>query len=142
DAAPGQILCTSAPHAAVGERVWSRRRQPLLRKRGGRRVEVFELLEPITPTRAAETQDAVHAASRPEAPRGPTFRREGAYWTISFEGPFSRLPDSKGLRYLAQLLAHPGTEFHVLQLVAADRDVGNDARVPALVRQGLHLDGD
>jgi non-specific serine/threonine protein kinase len=49
------------------------------------------------------------------------FRREGGYWTIAFDGPVLRLPDSKGLRYLALLLAHPGTEFHVLQLVAADR---------------------
>jgi PAS domain S-box-containing protein len=147
EAAPGQILCTGATHAAVTDRVLSRRRETLLRKGGGRPVEVFELLEPITPARAAarpdgETAGAVIGASRPETPEGPTFRREGAYWTIAFEGPVSRLPDSKGLRYLAQLLAHPGTEFHVLQLVAADRDVGNDARVPALVRQGLHLDGD
>jgi hypothetical protein len=32
-----------------------------------------------------------------------------------------RLRDTKGLRHLAQLLAHPGREFHVIDLEAADR---------------------
>ena len=31
-----------------------------------------------------------------------------------------RVRDLKGMRYLAQLLAHPGREFHVLDLVAAE----------------------
>jgi hypothetical protein len=30
------------------------------------------------------------------------------------------LRDTKGLRHLAQLLAHPGREFHVIDLEAAD----------------------
>jgi hypothetical protein len=33
----------------------------------------------------------------------------------------ARLRDAKGLRHLAQLLAHPGREFHVIDLEAADR---------------------
>jgi hypothetical protein len=32
-----------------------------------------------------------------------------------------RLRDAKGLRYLAELLAHPGREFHAMDLEAADR---------------------
>jgi hypothetical protein len=32
-----------------------------------------------------------------------------------------RLRDAKGMRYLAQLMAHPGREFHAIDLEAADR---------------------
>ena len=48
------------------------------------------------------------------------FRREGDYWSVTFEGRTVRVRDLKGMRYLAQLLAHPGREFHVLDLVAAE----------------------
>jgi len=49
------------------------------------------------------------------------FRREGDYWSVVFEGHTARLRDSKGLRYLARLLAEPGRELHVLDLVALER---------------------
>jgi tetratricopeptide (TPR) repeat protein len=48
------------------------------------------------------------------------FRREGDHWLLVFEGRTERVRDLKGIRYLAQLLAHPGHEFHVLNLVAAE----------------------
>ena len=48
------------------------------------------------------------------------FRREGDYWSLMFEGRTVRVRDLKGMRYLARLLAHPGQEFHVLNLVAAE----------------------
>jgi tetratricopeptide (TPR) repeat protein len=48
------------------------------------------------------------------------FRREGDYWSVVFEGRTVHVRDLKGMRYLAQLLAHPGREFHVLDLVAAE----------------------
>ena len=44
------------------------------------------------------------------------FRREGDYWAVDFGRTF-RLHDAKGLRYLAVLLAQPGREVHVLDLV-------------------------
>jgi tetratricopeptide (TPR) repeat protein len=47
-------------------------------------------------------------------------RREGEYWSVVFEQRTVRVPDLKGVRYLAQLLAHPGREYHVLDLVAAE----------------------
>jgi tetratricopeptide (TPR) repeat protein len=71
----------------------------------------------------------LHAArtilERIEVPATPTtetnvFRREGDYWSVVFEGRTVRVRDLKGMRYLAQLLAHPGREFHVLDLVAAE----------------------
>ena len=49
------------------------------------------------------------------------FRREGDYWSVVFAGRTVRVRDLKGVRYLARLLADPGREFHVLDLVAAER---------------------
>ena len=54
------------------------------------------------------------------------FRREGDYWSLVFEGRTVRVRDLKGIRYLARLLAGPGREFHVLDLVAAE-----SGRLPA-----------
>ena len=47
------------------------------------------------------------------------FRREGEFWTIAYEGQTFRLRDVKGLRYIASLLASPGRDMHVLELVSA-----------------------
>ncbi len=52
--------------------------------------------------------------------RGSTFRREGEYWTVVYDGSLVRLRDSKGLGYLATLLANPGREFHVIDLEAEE----------------------
>jgi hypothetical protein len=41
-----------------------------------------------------------------------------------FEGRTVRVRDLKGMRYLARLLAHPGREFQVLDLVAAESGSG------------------
>jgi hypothetical protein len=46
--------------------------------------------------------------------------REGDYWTLDHVGALARLRHTKGLRYLAELLGRPGTEFHALQLIRAD----------------------
>src|SRR5215472_16215523 len=47
-----------------------------------------------------------------------TFRREGEYWTIRYEGRVIQIKHAKGLAYIAHFLAHPGREFHVTDLVA------------------------
>jgi tetratricopeptide (TPR) repeat protein len=49
---------------------------------------------------------------------GAVFKREGEFWTVSFEGGVARLKDSLGMRHIAALLASPGTERHVLELAA------------------------
>ena len=51
--------------------------------------------------------------------------RDGSWWTISSGGTSVRLPDTKGLRYLADLVAAQGQERHALDLV--DRVEGVDA---------------
>jgi hypothetical protein len=52
------------------------------------------------------------------------FRREGDYWSVIFDGHTVRVRDLKGMRYLARLLADPGREYHVLDLVAAETGHG------------------
>lgn len=60
-------------------------------------------------------------AASPEATRGSNvFRREGEVWSIRFEQDAFRLKDSKGLRYLAQLLGSPGREFLALELLTGE----------------------
>jgi hypothetical protein len=51
---------------------------------------------------------------------GDLFRQEGEYWTVVFDGSVVRLKDTKGMRYLARLLAHPGREFQAVDLEAAE----------------------
>jgi tetratricopeptide (TPR) repeat protein len=74
---------------------------------------------------ATQTTDpAARLARDPmeEQPAGDlsVFRREGDYWALVFAGRTVRMRDLKGMRYLARLLADPGREFHVLDLVAAE----------------------
>ena len=66
---------------------------------------------------AAATAAAAAAVAEIE---GNLFRQEGEYWTVVFDGSVVRLKDTKGLRYLARLLAHMGREFHAVDLEAAE----------------------
>jgi tetratricopeptide (TPR) repeat protein len=61
----------------------------------------------------------VDAAPRPVRVgcRVATLERDGGWWTAGCGDTRVRLHDSKGLRYLAELVAHPGAERHALDLV-------------------------
>lgn len=103
--------------------------------------------EDVHPT-AAATPPAITAATGPAetggapgATRGPatasaaTFRRDGDMRRIGFAGREIHLRDLKGMRYLARLLAAPGREFHVLDLLTAEQGAvptRSPAREPAL----------
>jgi tetratricopeptide (TPR) repeat protein len=52
----------------------------------------------------------------PAPDRRRTFRHDGAYWTLAFDGREVRARDTKGLRYLAELVHHPGRALHVVDL--------------------------
>ena len=73
---------------------------------------------------AQTTDPAAHVAGQDGTDEPPgadvSLRREGEYWSVVFEGRTVRLRDLKGMRYLARLVAQPGREFHVLDLVAAE----------------------
>src|SRR5688500_170151 len=64
-------------------------------------------------------QPASPTASDDDQPN--VFRREGDFWSIVFADQTARLKDLKGLHYLARLLADPGKELHVLDLVSGER---------------------
>ena len=65
-----------------------------------------ELLERLCPTRTASTVAPVVC-----------LRRDGNWWVVSHESERVRLQNTKGLQYLAELIARPGVEQHVLDLV-------------------------
>lgn len=61
--------------------------------------------------------DVGPAAAPGEAETSPMFRREGDYWTLSFDGQVTRVRDAKGLHHLSRLLRCPGDEFPAAELV-------------------------
>ena len=99
-----------------------------LRASGSEHQAVLELqaartvLERIEATQATDQAAHVGHDGIDEQPTADLsiFRRDGDYWSLVFEGRTVRVRDLKGMRYLARLLAHPGQEFHVLNLVAAE----------------------
>jgi predicted ATPase len=65
--------------------------------------------------------DALRARSTAVSGR-VVLRREGDVWAITDGGRELRLRDSKGLQYLAALIAAPGREHHVLELAGSGLD--------------------
>lgn len=53
------------------------------------------------------------------------FRREGEYWTIAYADTTIRLRNTKGLHYIAYLLARPAQEIHVADLATLSNGAGN-----------------
>lgn len=72
-------------------------------------------------------------------PPGPELRRDGEVWSLRFEGRGALLRDCKGVADLARLVAAPGEEVHVfdlLRLPAGERRDRGSAE-PALDRRAL-----
>lgn len=103
-------------HAANGRD----RRAGLEREAAHTVLDGIEAAAPLSPPRHVEPRDLAAATDN-------VFRREGDYWLLIFDGHTARVRDLKGMRYLARLLADPGREHHVLDLVAAETD--NDVHV-------------
>ena len=67
------------------------------------------------------TLAATRAVADPP-PATASMRRDGALWHITFNGRSATMPHTKGLADIARLLAAPGTDIFVLDLIdAADR---------------------
>ena len=89
---------------------------------------------------------ATHPARPPAPPAteetppcdASVFRCEGDTWLIVFGGQSARLRDSKGLRYLARLIAEPAREVSALELVALE----SGGRQSANDRVDLAVEGD
>ena len=108
-------------------------------------LEAIEAAPSVSPAADGADRDALD--ERPVASVN-VFRREGDYWTVIFDESTVRVRDLKGMHYLARLLADPGQEYHVLDLVAAETssvaqaDSSRAGRVPrsALGDAGEMLD--
>ena len=74
-----------------------------------------------------------------------TFRKEGDFWTIVYEGKTIRLKDTKGLQYIGCLLHHAGKKFSALELILAiekkipvvEKQPYNDMTQKQLEEEGL-----
>jgi tetratricopeptide (TPR) repeat protein len=78
------------------------------------------------------------------------FRKEGDYWCVGYDGNIARLKNIRGLGYIAHLLRHPDTEFHVLDLhggIASQREDSeisqstNGSLPQDLENAGIHIAG-
>jgi tetratricopeptide (TPR) repeat protein len=115
-------------HAASG----SEHRAVLERQAARAILDGIEAAPTVAPPVHVEPHDAL---DEPPAASVNVFRREGEYWSVTFEGHTVRVRDLKGVRYLARLIADPGREHHVLDLVAAE--TGSGARVDSSQLVGL-----
>jgi tetratricopeptide (TPR) repeat protein len=121
-------MALAEAHRASG----SEHRAALERQAARTILEGIQAAPSVVPPVDVEHHDA--GDERPVA-SFDVFRREGDYWSVSFDGHTVRVRDLKGMRYLARLLADPGREYHVLDLVAAE--TGSDAQVDSSRAAGL-----
>ncbi len=80
---------------------------------------VLDRIESCVPVLPPTPVDGREGPEEPSSPGLNAFRREGDYWSATFEGLTVLVRDLKGMRYLERLLGDPGREFHALDLVAA-----------------------
>jgi tetratricopeptide (TPR) repeat protein len=69
--------------------------------------------------------EAVLRAVQPNA-GGAIFRRDGAFWTLAFDGSAVQLTAQKGFFDLARLLARPDQKIHCLELADRPAELGED----------------
>ena len=116
EAARARISLADA-HAAGG----SEHRAAMERTAAQTILDGIEAGPPATPPGQVEHHDPLD--EQPVAGAN-AFQREGDYWSIVFDGHTVRVRDLRGMRYLARLLADPGREYHVLDLVEAETGGG------------------
>jgi AAA ATPase domain len=75
----------------------------------------------------------------PASPARAQLQCEGDVWAFRFDGHTLHIRDSKGVRYLAVLLANPGIEIHSLELAGSSPDAGSRGRADP--GQGLSARG-
>ena len=112
EAAVARIGLADAHHASGSEH------QAVLERHAARTILDAIAAAPTAPS----APDVMHRDALDEQSSGSlnVFRREGDYWMVSFDAQTVHVRDLKGMHYLARLLAEPGREFHVLDLVAVE----------------------
>ena len=87
----------------------------------GRAAAALVGLDVVLPADDAALLDRLGAAApmarNRAAPHTATLTRDDRGWVVACSDTRARLSDSKGLRYLAELLRNPGVERHALDLV-------------------------
>ncbi len=100
---------------------------------------------PQAPAAGAGTGRGSSAKAESDTSAG-VFHLEGEYWTVGCGGSLLRLKDTKGLRYIAHLLRHPGREFHALDLATSDTSpaaaAGRGVNANEIAQLGLRVSGD
>lgn len=89
------------------------------------------VVESINPREVSGPQSHTQTNEIPDR----TFRREGEYWTISYERRVIRVKHAKGLSYIAHFLAHPGREFHVTDQMAFGSGVSGGVVNPKTIEE-------
>jgi predicted ATPase len=87
---------------------------------------------------APHVQTSIATAER-QCPDDAVFRREGDYWTIAYRRKAVRLRHTKGLGNISRLLASPGREIHVVDMIALEAPMPEPPSVEQLGRMGLHI---
>lgn len=66
-----------------------------------------------------EVNDILREHPRPPDQAQRVFRKEGQFWSVTFEGKTIRIKDGKGAQYLSYLLGQPGRDFPAVELLHA-----------------------
>jgi tetratricopeptide (TPR) repeat protein len=107
---------------------------------------MLESLDVVLAPEDARLLDRLTGAVSPSAAPQPKpvarLERADRLWSVSFESTSVRLPDNKGMRYLAELVSRPGAEQHALDLVDRLEGVDEDGKIDrrALGGVGPELD--
>lgn len=105
---------------------------PAARVEADRASAAIAGLDVVLPDDAVALLDRVRRPHRSAAhgPSTATLAKRDTAWVVSHGAVHARLADSKGLRYLAELLLNPGVERHVLDLVDRVEGVAATPDVP------------
>jgi hypothetical protein len=101
----------------------------------GRAMAALEGLDVVLRPEDVALLDRTVRPASARSPRRATLTCEDRCWVVSFGDVRCRLPETKGLRYIAELVANPGVERHALDLV--DRVEGVGAGDLAVDRRSL-----
>ncbi len=154
EAAEAHYRSAIALNARIGARSWLAQARADLGRLLVSRAEVADRAEGealLALARSAADEIGLGTLRREDFAASPadtvagsgTFRRTGSVWELSFAGRTVQVPDARGLRDLAQLLARPGEAVSVLELAGGTVDAGFrgaaalDERARAEIRRQL-----
>jgi predicted ATPase/class 3 adenylate cyclase len=97
--------------------------------------EAVDYLRGLVGGEEPRSQESAAPATSPTTPG--RFIREGDVWAITYDDRTFRIHDTKGLRYLAQLLAAPGREIPAVDLAAGARSGARGVGAHVAAEAGL-----